>query len=135
MIVFLSCVKTKADRQCKAEDMYISDLFKKSLEYAKSLKPKAIYILSAKYGVLELNDIITPYEVTLNSMNEKQRKIWAYKVIQQCIEKNINLQEKAIFLCGTNYRKYVMTKFPNAEAPLQKLSIGKQLQFLKNNTK
>lgn len=133
MIVFLSCVKSKAAQKCEAQNMYTSDLFQKSLAYAKSLKPQKIYILSAKYGVLELTDIITPYELTLNEMSKKEQKIWAYKVIKQCEEKRIDFTGKAIFLCGNNYRKYVMQKFKNAEAPLEKLPIGKQLAFYKNH--
>lgn len=31
MIVFLSCVKLKRNSPCKARNMYISDLFQKSL--------------------------------------------------------------------------------------------------------
>lgn len=52
-----------------AKDMYVSDLFKKSLEYARRLNPAKIYILSAKYGLLELDDMIEPYEITLNEMS------------------------------------------------------------------
>jgi hypothetical protein len=113
--------------------MYTSDLFKKSLEYAKSLKPNKIYILSAKYGVLELDEIISPYEQTLNAMTEKERKIWAYKVVKQCEEKGVDFTEKAVFLCGKNYRKYVMQKFKSSSAPLSKMGIGQQLQYYKNN--
>lgn len=133
MIIFLSCVKSKAATKCEAQKMYTSDLFKKSLEYAKSLKPNKIYILSAKYGVLELDEIISPYEQTLNAMTEKERKIWAYKVVKQCEIKGVDFTEKAIFLCGNNYRKYVMQKFKSASAPLSELGIGRQLQFYKNN--
>lgn len=32
---------------------------------------------------------------------------------------------------GKNYRKYLITKFKNGEAPLKKLGIGKQLAFYK----
>lgn len=71
MIVFLSCVKTKQDHRCRADEMYISPLFKLSLRYAQSLNPRKIFILSAKYGLLELNDIIDPYELTLNHMGER----------------------------------------------------------------
>lgn len=81
MIAFISCVKTK---QNKAQDMYISDLFKKSLKYAKQHADK-IYILSAKYGLLKLDEIIYPYEKTLNGLSEYEKKEWAYKVFKQFI--------------------------------------------------
>ena len=87
MIVFLSCGKTKAKHTCKASEMYQGDLFKKSFEYAKKLKPRKIYILSAKYKLLELEDVISPYELTLNTMNKQQQKKWAYDVYLQLKEK------------------------------------------------
>lgn len=131
MIVFLSCGKTKASHTCEAEKMYQGELFKKSYEYAKSLQPRKIYILSAKYNVLELTDIISPYELTLNSMSKLEQKKWAYKCYQQLQQKGCNFNEEAIFLCGENYRKYLSQVFANAKAPLKGVSFGNQLKFYK----
>lgn len=132
MIIFLSCVKNKMDTPCIARDMYISDLFKKSLSYAEQLSESAtIYILSAKYGLLELNQQIEPYELTLNTMNKKQRKEWADKVLMQCKEKDISFDEEAIFLCGEKYREFLMNEFKNSKAPLKHMGIGEQLAFYK----
>ena len=111
MIIFLSCVKTKRNSRSMAQDMYISDLFKKSLIYAQSLKPSNIYILSAKYGLLELNDYIEPYNTTLNNANNFECKKWAVMVYKQMLNKGIDFNEEALFLCGKNYRKYIITKF------------------------
>jgi hypothetical protein len=52
-IVLLSCVKSKRGRPCKAGEMYTSPLFQKMMAYAQSLNPQSIFILSAKYGLLE----------------------------------------------------------------------------------
>ena len=48
-IVLISCVSKKKAQKAKAEELYESPLFVKSLAYAKSLKPDSIYILSAKH--------------------------------------------------------------------------------------
>ena len=135
MIVFLSCVKTKNDKTCRAEDMYTSDLFKKSLAYAKTLRPKQIYILSAKYGLLKPGDIIAPYNKTLVGATKLQAKRWAVMVYKQMLSESIDFAEDAIFLCGNNYRKYLMQKFPNGTAPLEHLGIGQQKQFYANKLK
>lgn len=112
-IVFISCVKTKSDKPCLAKDMYQSTLFKYSLRYARKLTTDdKIYILSAKYGVLPLNKHISPYELTLNTFTTRKKKIWAFKCYQQLEALNVNFKEKAYFLCGENYRKYLMQKFP-----------------------
>lgn len=132
MIIFISCVKNKNDHPCDARDMYVSDLFKKSLVYAtKMTDPTNVYILSAKYGLLELNEHIEPYELTLNTMNKKQRKEWASKVLTQCKDKSISFDEETIFLCGKKYREFLMNEFKNSSAPLAHMGIGEQLAFYK----
>lgn len=85
MIAFISCVKKKRNYPCKAQEMYISDLFKKSLNYAKKHADK-VFILSAKYGLLNLDEMIFPYEKTLNGLSECEKKRWAYKVFKQFID-------------------------------------------------
>jgi hypothetical protein len=52
-VVLLSCVKSKRATRCRAGDMYTSPLFQKMMAYAKSLHPKHVFILSAKYGLLD----------------------------------------------------------------------------------
>lgn len=95
----------------------------------KITESKNIYILSAKYGLLELNQQIEPYELTLNTMNKKQRKEWADKVLIQCKEKGISFEDETIFLCGKKYREFLMKEFKNSTTPLEHLGIGKQLAF------
>ena len=131
MNIFISCVSKKRDSTCKACELYISDLFVKSLAYAKTLNGH-IRIFSAKYGVLELDDIVSPYNITLNLMNEAERKKWANKVIIQLQEKKVDFNEKTIFLVGKNYRKYLISYFSNYEIPLKGLPIGKQLAWYNN---
>lgn len=118
-----------------AEDMYISPLFKKQLAFAKTLNPSNIYILSAKYGVVELEQYISPYDLTLNDMSDKERKKWAYHCYLQLKKKGIDFNERAVFLCGKNYHKYLSQVFKNSEAPLSNLPFGKRLQFLNQYTK
>lgn len=132
MNVFLSCVSKKRNYSCPASDMYISDLFKKSLAYATKITDHTnVYILSAKYGLLELDQQIEPYELTLNIMNKKQRKEWANKVLMQCKDKDISFDEEAVFLCGEKYREFLMKEFKNSTAPLKHMGIGEQLAFYK----
>lgn len=136
MNVFISCVKSKQKTKAKAKDMYISPLFRYSLKYALSLTSKnKVYILSAKYGLLRLDEVISPYELTLNTMSEREKKEWAYKVYLQMRKNELDFNEDTIFLTGKNYRKYLITKFSNATAPLKNLGLGMQLNFYKNNTK
>lgn len=134
VIVFLSCVKSKKDYECEAQELYsASTLFNKAIKYAKTLNADKIYILSAKYGLVELNDVIAPYDKTLLKMKVAEKKEWATMVKNQLESKGITFNEKAIFLCGEVYRKYVANNFKEAEFPLEGLPIGKQLQFYNNH--
>lgn len=134
MNIFIGCVKKKLNYPEKAKNIYISDFFKKSYEFAETYNGN-IYILSAKYGLLTPDTVIAPYDKTLNNMSEKQKKNWAYKVYKQMQEKNINFEEKAIFLAGVNYRKYIKSLFKDYEEPLKGLGIGKQLQYMNKKIK
>lgn len=135
MIVFIGCTKLKADKRCEAEQLYKSTLFKYALSYAKKLKPRKIYILSAKHGVLELNDIVSPYNETLNTKTKKEKQLWAYKCYYQLTKKNINFEEEVVWLCGENYREYLIRKFTNNKIPIKGLGIGEQLKFYKENVR
>ena len=133
-IVLISCVSEKLKSKSKAKDLYQSTLFKKSLKYAESLKADHIYILSAKYGLVGLEDEIEPYDKTLNKMPVNEKKEWAKNVLAQLKEVVDLKNDNFIFLAGMNYRKYLVPEIINYKIPMEGLPIGKQLQWLTKNT-
>lgn len=139
MIIFIACTKKKQSYPCKAKEMYSpSALFRGGYQYAKSLNPDAIYILSAKYGLLHPDKVIDPYEKTLVSAKTAEVKAWSVMVYRQLFHEvkqgRISFNDKAIFLCGKPYRKYIESLFKHHEAPLAHLGIGKQLKFYKEHS-
>lgn len=111
---------------------------KKSLEYAKTLNAKAIYILSAKYGLVSLKEEIEYYNETLTYIPPAKRKndvkvlTWKEKVVER-LRKISNLKEdNFIFLAGESYIKPLRKDLENIETPLKGKGIGKRLQFLNN---
>jgi len=131
-IALISCVSKKLSIKARAEDMYVSPYFIYNLKYARKLKPDDILILSAKYGLISLEDEIEPYDVTVNEMGASQRSTWASKVIEQ-IKAEVDLEkDHFIILAGEKYRQYLIPHFKSYEIPLKGLAIGKQLQYLKN---
>jgi hypothetical protein len=133
-IVLISCVSKKLTYEARAEDLYVSPLFKFNLRYAKQLNPDAIYILSAKHGLLELDVKIEPYDTTLNEMRVAERKIWSDKVLEQLALRTDLQRDHFVFLAGQNYRKYVVPRLASFEAPMEGMRIGRQLQKLKEMT-
>lgn len=129
-IVLISCVSKKVSRKAKAKDLYISPLFVGNLRYARSFKPDNIFVLSAKYGLLELETEVDPYNTTLKDMSSAQVKAWADRVAEQLSAKSDLKRDHFIFLAGEKYRKYLAPRLASYEVPLQGMRIGEQLQRL-----
>jgi len=134
-IVLISCVKSKQDSPCPAEDMYTSTLFKKMMAYAQRLAPRKIFILSAKYGLLDPKTVIAPYEQTLNKMKLSERSIWAQEVLNKLkTETDLN-KDHFVFLAGVRYREGIISFIPLHSIPMKNMPFGKQLQWLEEQLK
>lgn len=80
-IALIACCKSKDTTLefQEAGNLYTGQLFRAQLAYARQRLPdEGIYILSAKYGLVGLKQIIRPYEQTLNKMNMAERLVWAW---------------------------------------------------------
>ncbi len=124
----------KQSRKAKVRDLYTSTLFKLNLKYAEKLRPDKIYVLSAKHGLLSLNDEIAPYNQTLNEMTTAKVKSWATEILRQLRRVSDIENTKYIFLAGERYRKYLLPALKDYAIPLQGLRIGEQLSKLKELT-
>ena len=130
-IVLISCVAKKLNIRSKAKDLYISPLFKMNMKYAKSLNPDNVFILSAKYGLLNLDDKINPYNETLNKKPASEIKEWSNMVLES-LKREVDIDnDEFIFLAGAKYRKYLIPHLRKYSVPLKGLTIGKQLKYLK----
>jgi hypothetical protein len=130
-VVLIPCVSKKLPHAAPARDLYVSSLFRFCLRYAQSLKPDDIFILSAEYGLVALDQRLEPYNDTLNTKRDADIKQWAQGVLQQ-LRPTIDLErDSIIFLAGERYRRHLVSQIDNYEIPLLGLSIGRQLQFLK----
>jgi len=129
-IVLVACASKKVDHRARARDLYKSDLFEKSLAYAESLQPDAIYILSAKHGLLDPETEIEPYDVTLNRMSAAERKKWARRVLARLAQVSDLQHDHYVILAGTRYRQDLTPHLAHVEIPMEGLRIGEQLQFL-----
>ncbi len=133
-VVLISCVSQKQARKAKVRNLYTSTLFKLNLKYAEKLRPNKIYVLSAKYGLLSLNDEIAPYNQTLNEMTTAEVKAWAAEVLRQLRRVSEIENTTYIFLAGNRYRKYLLPALEDYDIPLKGLRIGEQLSKLKECT-
>lgn len=129
-IFLLSCVKSKKPFRTKAADLYTSALFKKMLWYAQLHEPDEIFILSAKYGLLALDDMIDPYEQTLNKMTVAERRDWAQGVLLE-LRGRVDLErDEFTILAGDEYRCFLLPHLRHYSIPMKGLLFGQQLRFL-----
>ena len=133
-IILISCAAKKAKEKSKAEDLYISPLFKKSLAYAKTLTTTDnIYILSAKHHLLALDKVIAPYDVSLQKdITKKEDRIkWGEKVIEELKKVADIKKDKFIILAGKDYVKPIKDRLVNVELPFDGVrGNGEMLQRL-----
>jgi len=133
-IGLISCVSKKANVPMQAKNLYTSDLFRKSKAYVES-ECDRWFILSAKYGLVEPEQIIHPYNETLNSKSSKEKLSWALSVFDK-LKNNVNANDEIVFIAGENYRKHLIPLLEQmgctVTVPLKGLGIGKQLKWLKS---
>jgi len=129
--VLISCVSQKLPHAALAKDLYVSSLFKFCLRYAQTLKPDIVFILSAKYGLVALDQPLEPYNDTLNTKRDAEIRQWAQGVLQQLRSKVDLERDHVVLLAGEKYRRHLIGEIRHPEIPLIGLSIGRQLQFLK----
>jgi hypothetical protein len=133
-VALISCVSRKLDVESRAEDLYASDLFEKTLAYARLAKATP-YILSAKYGLLGLDDRIETYNETLKEKTVLQRQEWSARVLER-LRPLFARGDEVLILAGEKYREFLIPAIVDwgvtISVPLEGLSIGNQLKWLGN---
>ena len=131
-IALVSCVKTKAERACRAGDLYTSAWFRKARSLIESSGLKW-FILSAEHGLVDPKTVIAPYETTLNKMGVAERKAWGGKVIAQ-MSTSLPEADEVVVLAGQRYRDnllpYLHARYPRVSIPMDGLTSGRQLNWL-----
>lgn len=131
MIALIACSADKESKRCKAKDMYTGELFKKSYRLAEKMHAK-IYILSAKYHLLDPEQEIDPYNQYLGNFSAERRKKWAEEVKQQIKDHHIDTNQKVLFFAGEDYIEHLHDIFREEEEMWKGDGIGYILKYLSN---
>jgi cytoplasmic iron level regulating protein YaaA (DUF328/UPF0246 family) len=130
-IALIGCVKQKSPVPNKARFLYTSELFKKTVEYVEYKKYSNWYVLSAFYGLVDKDEVIKPYDLTLTTFSKEKLEWWAIGVFQRLMERNIN---NISFFCGKTYYQELLPLLDENKiaysTPLGNLSFGQRLAFL-----
>lgn len=131
-VCLVACTSRKGDHPAPAEFIYKSPLFSAGRSYAEN-RSDQWFILSAKHGLLSPHDVIEPYNESLMTQSDSQRREWAERV-RQDFNARVPPGGRVIFLAGTAYRSYLGPLFESdgrkTAAPMSALGIGSQVAWL-----
>jgi hypothetical protein len=135
-VYLVSCVSQKREQECAARDLYVSSLFRKARRYVEA-SGCPWFILSAEYGLVAPDQVIAPYERTLNTMGVADRREWAERVAPQLAGAVPNIAS-VVFLAGERYREFLAPHFAGqgvaVSVPMKGMRIGEQLSWLGQHT-
>lgn len=130
MIIIAQCTDEKRDKPCRAEEMYISDLFEAQRRYYEAYADKA-YILSGKYGLIHPWTRIQPYDTHIKNQASEE---WQLQVSERCetiAERNDHVE---IIAGKEDYGKRLEPWFDDLSVdysyPFEGLGIGERTQAM-----
>jgi hypothetical protein len=134
-IALVACVGKKLDHPAPAADLYQSAWFRKARRYAEAAGD-LWYILSARYCLTKPDQMIEPYNVTLNDKSRQARQVWAADVANHL--KIVDPPPcQVVILAGLRYREFLVPLLRHdgyaVEVPMAGLGIGQQLAWLDRN--
>ena len=117
-----------------ARELYDSEWFHKASAYAERTADRW-YILSAKYGLVDPDTVIEPYDATLKTMPAAARREWAGKALARLLPL-LRAGDRVVILAGQAYREHLVGPIEaagcQAMVPMGGLRIGEQLRWLKS---
>ena len=131
-VYLISCAKSqRKGGPWKARELYISALFKKSLEYAELMtSDDNIFVLSTKHHLVHLDDMLKPYDQPPTN-KKKEVMEWGKVVIGQMKERGLDLQNtKFVIMIRDSFCKVLTPHLPHHELPLDGLRVGERLRKL-----
>ena len=132
MVYLLSCVRQKRPVSAPARHLYTSTWFGKARSYADSTGHPWL-VLSAKHGLVHPDEVISPYDLTLNTMLVVDRRTWARRVLTE-LDPYMDGVESVVFLAGQRYREFLeaplRSRGLSVSVPMEGLRVGEQLGWL-----
>lgn len=101
LLFIIGCSDKKATTARPAGEMYLSERFLAAKRIAQSYASTWL-ILSAKYGILSKDQIVEPYDVSLDSLCDEHYRSWVSQCSKQIINKT-SPRDHVIFIGDNQY--------------------------------
>ncbi|SCY14125.1 hypothetical protein SAMN02745898_1011009 [Streptomyces sp. 136MFCol5.1] len=113
-LVVIPCGSRKMGRRARAADMYVGSYHRACRRAADALRPDRLLILSARYGLLDLDDVIDPYDTPHGAAGA----ITDQDLLEQAALRHIVRLDPVVALGGARHVSLVRTVWPHARTPL-----------------
>lgn len=130
----MACVKGKLYHPAQARDLYDSPLFRGRRRHVER-SCGSWFVLSALHGLVDPEETLAPYDRTLRTASNAERRAWAERVMVQLSESLGDLEGRVFEIhAGASYRDHGLVAALEAagakvENPTEGLGIGRQLAF------
>lgn len=125
-LVVIGCGAAKLDRPARAADLYVGSYFRLALSAAQQLADRDdIAILSAKHGLLGLDQLVAPYDLTMGQAGS----VTTDQLARQATARGLT-GCAVLALCGRRYAALLREVWSDVATPLAGLGIGYQRQAL-----
>ena len=113
-LVVIPCGSRKLDRPARAADLYIGSYHRACRRAAEALRPDRLLILSARYGLVDLDDVVEPYDTPHGTKDAVAARL----VREQATLRGIVRLDPVVALGGARHVGLVHSVWPQALTPL-----------------
>jgi len=119
-IALISCCKRKKSSRCLVKDMYVSESFFCNLELAENIGVSEKYVISAKHGLLEMEEEIEPYDLHIGELSKKECIKWKNGVLNRLREMHDLNETKFFIFADEDYSALIAFSLPYCEVVLKR---------------
>ncbi|MFS4091679.1 DUF6884 domain-containing protein [Streptomyces sp. AF1A] len=113
-LVVIPCGSRKLGRPARAADLYIGSYHRACRSAAEALRPDRLLILSARHGLLDLDDVVEPYDTPHGAAEA----VTAPVLVEQATARGIVFLDPVVALGGARHAALVRAVWPHARTPL-----------------
>lgn len=126
-VVVVPCGGRKLRTPAPAGDLYVGSYHRACRRAAAALAPRQTLILSARHGLVDLDQVLAPYDMTLGDPDA----VTADHVAAQADQLGLRYAPGVVVLAGRRYVAAIRLAWPHALDPLAgSRSMGEQLARL-----
>jgi hypothetical protein len=132
-VVLVSCVKSKLRTAAPARELYSRSPWFRTARMIVETSGVPWFILSAKHGLIALDRVTAPYELTLKGLGRDKRRVWAGRALKELLPA-LSSRRRVVIFAGREYRDFLIAPLESAgvtvEVPMAHLRQGEQLAWL-----